>query len=202
MSPTVHKDAVKITTTKKENILLFFFTLFILYILSLSVSISFFFVCVCCLSHSNRRKSRDKEEKKPLHMGKYELLSNPKNLGHSEELTNKLNNTFWKQTLRHIYQNQNWESEGHGNSQHKHESTSYAATKTTKILSFRKRNGIYKKWEIIALFIQPLWNLSHIPVSRLRQCIKTDTAADKFKTAQTLNRGAKVRRDLRNLTNN
>lgn len=29
----------------------------------------------------------------------------------------------------------------------------------------------------------------------------TDTAADKFKTAQLLNRGTKVRRDLRNLTN-
>lgn len=30
---------------------------------------------------------------------------------------------------------------------------------------------------------------------------KTDRAADKFKTAQPLNRGTKVRRDLRNLTN-
>lgn len=78
---------------------------------------------------------------------------------------------------------------------------SYAATKNPKPLSFRKRNGIHKKWEIIALFIQPLRDLSHIPVSRLRQCINTDTAVDKFKTAQTLNRGAEVRRDLRNLTN-
>lgn len=33
---------------------------------------------------------------------------------------------------------------------------SYAATKNPKILSFRKRNGIHKKWEIIALFVQPL----------------------------------------------
>lgn len=38
-------------------------------------------------------------------MGKYELLSNPKNLVHSEELINKLNNTFRKQTLMHKYEN-------------------------------------------------------------------------------------------------
>lgn len=45
------------------------------------------------------------KRKEPLHMGKYELLSNPKNLVHSEDLINKLNNTFWKPTLMHKYEN-------------------------------------------------------------------------------------------------
>lgn len=34
-----------------------------------------------------------------------------------------------------------------------------------------RNSGTHKKWEMIAVFIQPLWDLSHIPVSRLRQYI-------------------------------
>lgn len=41
--------------------------------------------------------------------------------------------------------------------------------------------GLFLLWEIIALFVQPLWDLSHIPVSRLKQYIKTDTAAENLK---------------------
>lgn len=138
---TFVKMLLKLPQLRIKNIFLsffFFYPAYFIYSKHLRffwLSGSFFVVCVCCLSHSNRRKSRDKEEK-PLHMGKYELLSNPKNLVHSEELINKLNNTLWKQTLMHKYHNQKWESEGQGNSQHKNESTKLCCYKKIQNLEF------------------------------------------------------------------
>lgn len=156
--PAICKNTVTITTAGKEKGIFWFFTLFILYILSFSISSEYLAVSlfsVCFLSHSNRRKSKDKERKKTFTRENMSY-SNPKNSAHSEEVINKLNNILWKQTLLHKCKTRNENLRVMANHNINMSQQSNAVTKKkTQILIFRK-SGTHKKWEIIALFIQPL----------------------------------------------
>lgn len=82
--PAPPKNTVTITAARKEKIIFWFLTLFILYILSFFISSEYLAVSlfsVCFLSHSNRRKSKDKGGgKKPSH-GKIWATLESKELG-------------------------------------------------------------------------------------------------------------------------
>lgn len=162
---------LKLPLLKRKNHFLFF-CLFCVFSASLFLLNIWQFLCFLCVVFHIATEERTRIKgggKKKLHMGKYELLLNPKNSVHSEELINKLNTMLWKQTPMHKCEIMNGNLKVIANHNINMSQQSNGVTKKPQILIFRKE--WHKKWELIALFIQPLEELSHILVSRLRQCI-------------------------------
>lgn len=111
VSPAILRNADKITTAEKDKQLsLFSACLFCIYSASTFLLNIWQFLCfLCVVFHiaTEEIAGVKRKKKKKLHTGKYELLLNPKNSVHSEELINKLNNILWKQTLTHKHKTRN-----------------------------------------------------------------------------------------------